>query len=174
MYRGITICSFISKLLDIILIMRYKDKLYTSDMQFVFKERHSNVMCSLVVNEVVHYYINNKSDVYSCCLDAAKAFDRVHHDKLFELLIEMKVPAIVLRALLDIYQRQTIRTVWNGKFSSWFSTSNDKTRRCKMSCLILYIHGCLIEKGLKQKVLGAGLITIYFGSVGYADDLKLL
>ncbi len=52
--------------------MRYIDKLYTNDMQFAFKEKHSTMMCSLVVKEVVHYYINNKSDVYSCCVDAMR------------------------------------------------------------------------------------------------------
>ncbi len=86
--------------------MRYKDKLQTSDMQFAFKDKHSTVMCSLVVKEVVCYYVTNKSDVYSCCVDATKAFDRVKHDKLFELLIERKIPALAIRALLDMYQRQ--------------------------------------------------------------------
>ncbi len=49
------------------MIIRNKDKLQTSDMQFAFKEKHSTAMCSLVVKEVIHYYIDNKSDVYSCC-----------------------------------------------------------------------------------------------------------
>ncbi len=85
-------------------------------MQFALKENHNTVVCSLVVKEVVHYYIN-KSNVCSCCVDATKTFERVRHDKLFERLIERKVPAIVLRALLNTYQRQTMETVWNGKFS---------------------------------------------------------
>jgi hypothetical protein len=110
-YRGITICTSISKPMDIILIIRYKEQLQTSDMQFAFKEKHSTVMCSLVVKEVIQYYLNNKSDVYSCCVDATKAFDRVQHDKLFDLLIARKAPAIALRALLDMYQRQSMSTM---------------------------------------------------------------
>ncbi len=47
-FRGITICSSIAKLMDIIMIIRYKDKLQTSDMQFAFKEKHSTAMCGLV------------------------------------------------------------------------------------------------------------------------------
>ncbi len=104
-YRGITICSSISKIIDIILIMRYKDKLQISDMQFAFKDKHSTVMCCLVVKEVVRYYVNNKFDVYSCCVDASKAFDKAKHDKLFELLIERKIPALAFRTLVDMYQR---------------------------------------------------------------------
>ena len=54
-------------------------------MQFVFKVKHSTVMCSLVGKEVVRYYVNNNSNVYTCCVDATKAFDRVRpHNKLFE------------------------------------------------------------------------------------------
>ncbi len=52
-YRGIIICSSISKLMDILLIIRYKDKLQTIEMQFAFKEKHSTVMFSLVVKEDV-------------------------------------------------------------------------------------------------------------------------
>ncbi len=68
-------------------------------------------MCSLVVKEVVRYFVNNKSDVYSCCVDSTKVFDRVKHDKLFDMLIERKIPAIVLKVLLYMYQRQKMRTV---------------------------------------------------------------
>ncbi len=80
-------------------------------------------MCSLIVKEVIHYYIDNKSDVYSCCVDATKAFDRVHHDRLFQLLIEHKVPAIALQALLDMYERQSMRTMWKEEFSELFTTT---------------------------------------------------
>ncbi len=73
------------------MIIRYKDKLQTSDMQFAFKEKHSTAMCSLVVKEVIHYYIENKSGAYSCCVDMSKAFDWVRHDRFVQLLIEHKV-----------------------------------------------------------------------------------
>ncbi len=81
------------------MITRYKDKLHTSVIQFALMEKQCTAMCSLVMKEVIHYYIDNKSDVYSCCVDATKAFDWVRHDRLFQFLIECKVPAIALEAL---------------------------------------------------------------------------
>ncbi len=71
----------------------------------------------------VFYYINNKSGVYSCCVDAPKAFDMVHHDKLFDILIDHKVPAVALKSLLHMYQRKCMRTVWKTRFSKQFGTS---------------------------------------------------
>ncbi len=172
-YKGITICSSIRKLLDIILIMRYKDKPYTSDMQFAFKERHSTVMCSLVVNEVVHYYINNKSDVYSC-VDVTKAFDSVHHGKLFELLTERKVPAIILRALLDRYQRQNMRTVWTGKFSRQFSSSNGIRQGGIISPVLFCVYMDALLKRHEAECFGCWIGNHYLGLIVYADDRNLL
>ncbi len=43
-------------------------------------------MCSLALKEVVTYYRNGCSKVYVCFMDASKAFDRIKHDKLFNIL----------------------------------------------------------------------------------------
>ena len=48
-------------------------------MQFGYK-KVTEIMCTLIYKEI--YYINNGSDVYSCFLDATKAFDRVNYGKL--------------------------------------------------------------------------------------------
>ena len=63
-------------------------------------------MCHNVVKETINYYLNRGSEVYSCMLDANKAFDRLRYDKLFELLIKQDFPPVVTRALLDMYTRQ--------------------------------------------------------------------
>ena len=49
-------------------------------------------MCTLIYKEIINQYINNGSDVYSCLLDASKAFDRVHCGKLFRILLSKKLP----------------------------------------------------------------------------------
>ncbi len=122
----------------------------------------------------MHYYVNNKSDVYSCCVDATKAFDMVKHDKMFELLIERKIPALALRALLDMYQRQKMRTVWSGVFSRLFGTSNGIRQSGIVSQVLFCVYMDTLLKRLETKGYGCWIGSHYFGSVGYADDLKLL
>ena len=93
-------------------------------MQYAFNKKHSTVMCNLVLKEVLSHYLNNQSQVCTCFIDATKAFDCLSHDKLFELLLKRKLPEIALRALLDLYQRQMLRTVWKGHYSRLFSATN--------------------------------------------------
>ena len=86
-YRGIALCSALCKVIDVIVIERYREKLLTSELQFAFKALHSTSMCTTVVKEVCNYYRARGTTVYSCMLDASKAFDRVHYGKLFNLLV---------------------------------------------------------------------------------------
>ena len=61
------------------------DYLKTDDMQFGFKNNHSTVLCTAVYIETINHYMNEGSDVYSCLIDASKAFDRVHWGGTFFL-----------------------------------------------------------------------------------------
>ena len=81
-------------------------------------------MCSLSVKEVAQYYVNMKSDVYACFLDATKAFDRVRFDCLFLALLKRRVKYPDLRLLLDLYNRQQVRTSWGASSSEYFSSAN--------------------------------------------------
>ena len=124
-YRGIALISALSKLNDIILKERYGKKyLYTSNFQFAYKEHHSTIMCYNVVKETANYYLRNNSNVYCCMLDASKAFDYVHYDKLFTILRQRGLPFIIICFLLNDYVIQLVRTKFATCYSSSFSVSN--------------------------------------------------
>ena len=55
----------------------------------------------MVYLENMQYYRQHGSQVYSCLLDASKAFDRIHYGKLLNILISRKLPAFIIRVLFD-------------------------------------------------------------------------
>ena len=75
------------KLFDYIFIELNADSLKTDDMQFGFKRNHSTVLCSAIYIETINHSVNEGSNVYSCLIDASKAFDRVHWGRLFKILM---------------------------------------------------------------------------------------
>ena len=58
--------------------------LNSSNMQFGYKKGHSTTIYTLIYKEIINKYINDGSDVYSCLLDASKAFDRVFMENYSE------------------------------------------------------------------------------------------
>ena len=102
-HRGIALRSIFGKILDLISINRYSDKLFTSELQFGFRIKRSTNQCSLVLKEAIVYYVNNSSTVYCTMMDATKAFDRVEYCKVFRLLASHDLPSASLRLLVNMY-----------------------------------------------------------------------
>ena len=50
-FRGITLGSILCKILEIIILSKYKDQLGTSNLQFGFKKQSSTANCTFMVQE---------------------------------------------------------------------------------------------------------------------------
>ena len=173
-YRGISMCSSLFKLFELLLIQKQSDKLGTSDMQFAYKSGHSTTMSTLIFKEVINYYFQRQSEVYCCFIDASKAFDRIRHDLLFEILLERKVNPFFIRILMDSYSRQTIQTSWLGTKSRSFKCVNGVRQGGILSPLLYSIYNDVLLNRLKENSNGCWIGHTYFGALSYADDLCIL
>ena len=173
-YRGIALSSCLSKIHDIIILNKYSAQLCTSEMQFAFKGHHSTSMCTLVLKEVASYFQRNKGDTFTAIIDASKAFDRIQHDKLFEVLVKRKLPAIIIRILLDSYKRQQLRAKWNNSFSNSFTTLNGIKQGSITSPVLFTVYMDVLLTRLEQSGYGCKIGGYYYGALSYADDLTLM
>ena len=89
--------------------------------KIVYKHVISNLALSQIIRlyyvlqiymETINHYVNEGSNVYSCILDASKAFDRVHWGGLFKILIEREVSLLFIRLIMDRYLRQLSWVAW--------------------------------------------------------------
>ena len=100
--------------------------LMTSELQFGFKEHSSTIMCSTLLVETVEYYVSNNSYFYVLLIDASKAFDRMCHSKLFDVLETYNVCTLVRRLLYNtkFYSRSEMHVQWNSAHSTSFPLHN--------------------------------------------------
>ena len=82
-YRPIALATATSKRFEICLLEILQMYLITHDHQFGFKTKHSADMCIFTVKSIIKCYTGHNTPVYTCFLDASKAFDRVNHWTLF-------------------------------------------------------------------------------------------
>ena len=87
-YRPIALVTAASKIFEICILEVLEMYLITHDHQFGFKSKHSTDMCIFTVKSIVKYYTRQHSPVYTCFMDASKAFDRINHWTLFRKLID--------------------------------------------------------------------------------------
>ena len=130
-YRQIAFVTAISKIFELCIINILNELLDTSDNQFGFKKQHSTDMCIFASKTVIKYYNNFNSPVYSCFLDASKAFDKINHWTLYKKLIKRSVPPVIIRILLFWYQTQSVCIKWGQCTSLYFNVSNG-LRQCSI------------------------------------------
>ena len=89
-YRGITLSPVISKLFELVLMSLFEVQLSSDSLQFGFKQRSSCSHALFTVRTVVEHYVRDGSTVSICALDLSKAFDKVDHFGLLQLLMDRR------------------------------------------------------------------------------------
>ena len=90
----------------------------------------------------------------------SKAFDRVHYEKLFNILLSKKLPICIIRMLLDCYVRQESRASWSSYYTVYFTMSNGVKQGGVLSAILftLYLDKLLIR--LKNSNIGCSIMVV--------------
>ena len=173
-YRPIALASIISKVVEIIMLNRMESYLITQHNQFGFKKKHGTDQCIFALKELVNMYKAKGSGVYTCFLDASKAFDRVCHNKLFKKLMERGIPGYLLRILVFWYANQTMCVRWGSKISSKFKVTNGVRQGSILSPHLFKIYVDDLSVILNSQKIGCSIRNLIINHLMYADDLVLI
>ena len=113
------------------------------------------------------------SNVYCCFLDASRAYDRISHKTLFNMLLSRKVPLIFIRLLAFWYKFQTLCIKWGQSISLFFSVTNGVRQGSVLSPYLFCVYVDKISKRLNSVKIGCKLKDMLINHLFYADDLCL-
>ena len=75
-------------------------------MQYGFRTKVGTIESITALKTILVNRINSKQDTYICFIDFKKAFDRVEHDILIDILNKKAIPANEIRIINKIYENQ--------------------------------------------------------------------
>ena len=173
-YRGISIGTLLCKIFEYVILELTPNLRNDNNNQFGFKDKHSTILCSYMLNQTVQYYNNSESSVYSLFLDASKAFDRIRYKKLYECLLSRKICPLVVRYLINMYILNNACVKFGNQLSEPFPISNGVKQGSILGPILFSIY---LDPLIKQ-ILDSG-IGCYVGSMAanilaYADDIVIL
>ena len=95
--------------------------------------------------------------------------------KLFSLLIDINIPGVFHRIIMDLYTRQNLRASWNGVLSTNFSVFNGVRQGGVLSPILFNVYVDELLVRLKQHDFGCHIGNRFVGGLCYvADDLTML
>ena len=173
-YRAIAGSSQLLKLLDNVILLFWRHLLTSDSLQFGYKCGTSTTQCSWLVTEVADYYLQRGSPVICVTLDSSKAFDMCRFDKLFQKLVDRSVPAVVIRALVHIYEEQTGCVKLVDRRSDPFGITNGTRQGSVLSPTLFSVYLDDLLDRLRKLGVGCHVGGLWYGASCFADDLILL
>ena len=173
-YRAIAGSSILLKLFDKVILLLWGHLLSSDSLQFGYKVGTSTTQCSWLVTEVVGQFLRNGSNPILTLLDCSRAFDTCKFDILFTKLLNRKVPPIVIRTLIFVYEEQYAWVKWGGAKSTIFSIVNGTRQGSILSPALFAVYVDDLIQELRDLDLGCHVAGIFYGVVGFCDDILLL
>lgn len=173
-YRPIALAGIVSKVIEIIILNRICEFLETASNQFGFKRKHGTDQCIYLLKECINSYKTLNSSVFTCFLDASKAFDRVNHGVLFAKLIRRGVPVYIVRLLMYWYAHQRVCVRWGSTYSEFFTVGNGVRQGGILSPLLFNVYMDDLSISLNDYRIGCANSGMIINHLMYADDLVVL
>ena len=107
-------------------------------------------------------------------LDAKKAFDRVNHVKLFNILLNKGLPGKFIKVLIDWYSKSLASVKWNNVLSNSVLIKSEIRQGGILSPVLFNIYLDQVFYALKKSDLGCHIGSIYVGYIAYADDIIVI
>jgi len=94
-------------------------------------------------------------------LDLSKAFDRVDHFALLQLLIDRHLPKNIIGVLHGWYLRCFVCVCWRGSYSYWFHILAGVRQGGILSPLLFAVYIDVLIMRLRQRGLGCKLFDTF-------------
>ena len=124
---------------DRVILNLWGDKLTSGSLQMGYKRGSSTAQCSYVALETVSYFLREGSNPIMVALDMTQAFDKCRFDVLFSKL-ETRLPAVIVRTLIFVYERQYAWVRWGSTKSSIFTITNSTRQGSVLSPALFSVY----------------------------------
>ena len=161
-------------LFDSVILECYADCLLTDDLQFGFKRGMGCTNAIFSLRTTIDHFTSRGGSIYAAALDIRKAFDTVHHFKLFKNLITSGMPKCLVAILMSWYSTLEIIVRWNMSFSKSLHVGSGVRQGGVLSPSLfnIFINSMIVN--LRKLNQGCHINNTFLGCCMYADDLIVL
>ena len=173
-YRPVMQSSNLLKIAETVMLNVLSDKIFLNCRQFGYSRGVSTSEATLVLKETVYKYISKNQNVYALFIDLSKAFDRVNHFKLANILLKKNIPPDLVWILLKFLRNQTAVVKWGNTYGDSVYLELGCRQGGILSAFLFKVYIDSILESLSKVDCGVKYSFCKINVLAYADDLVLL
>ena len=174
-HRTISLMSHLIKILLRVIMNRIRNKIHfeIAEEQYGFMPDRGTRNAVFVLKNIAQRTIEMKKDLYLAFLDYRKAFDRVKHIELLEMLNNIDIDDKDLRLIQNLYFEQTAAIKVNDLISDWAPIRKGVRQGCVLSPDLFSLYSEIILRCLEDEA-GITIGGTNVNNLRYADDTVLI
>uniref|UniRef100_A0A8D8WNS4 Craniofacial development protein 2 n=2 Tax=Cacopsylla melanoneura TaxID=428564 RepID=A0A8D8WNS4_9HEMI len=176
-HRTISLMSHVLKVLLKVIHKRINKKLEEniSETQFGFRNGFGTREALFAYNVLAQRCLDVNKNVYVCFIDYNKAFDKVRHNRLINILKEENIDTRDIQIIKNLYFNQTAEISVNSEISKELKIKRGVRQGCVLSPLLFNVYSeRIMAEALEEEVGGIVINGTHINNLRYADDTVLL
>jgi retron-type reverse transcriptase len=144
------------------------------DSQMGFRKGKGTRDAIFQLRMISERYLQMGKKVYLCFVDYQKAFDRVNHDKLLEVMEIAGIPELERRLIINLYWHQQAAVRWDNEVSRYVNINRGVRQGCIISPLLFNLYSEYMIKEALDNETGIRFNGNNISNLRYADDAVLM
>ena len=174
-YRGFTLTSTISKVLEFLVLERLESVFASAGIPHVNQYSYRRaVSCADAIFATQEIYQRREPGVHVCLYDLQKAFDSLEYPVLLEKLYNVGVNGKMWRLLKSWYTGGSCQVKLDGMLSQSFHVKKGVKQGSVLSPALFLLVMDPLLKQLQTSGLGLSVNRYYAGGFLHADDIRTL
>ena len=167
--------SHLTKILLRVLMCRMRNKIRPeiSEVQFGFVADKGTRNAIFTLNMLLERSIEVQKDIYLCFIDYSKAFDKVRHEDLFNILSGLNIDAKDMRILTNLYWEQSAAIRIEDEISDYRPIKRGVRQGCVLSPDLFNLYSEMILRNIEE-LQGVKVGGRELNNLRYADDTVLI
>uniref|UniRef100_A0A1W7RAL1 Endonuclease-reverse transcriptase n=1 Tax=Hadrurus spadix TaxID=141984 RepID=A0A1W7RAL1_9SCOR len=175
-FRTISLISHTSKILLHIILQRISNQIQenVSEDQLGFRPQRGTREAIFQMHTIIEHTYRDDRSLYLCFIDFEKAFDRIDHNLLNNILDAIGINSYDLHLIRTLYKEQEAAFRVDGELTDWFKVQRGVRQGCLLSPSLFNIYS---EKLINEALEGIEGISIggkNRNNIRYADDTVIL
>lgn len=143
--------------------------------QFGFKSGTGTREALFCVQTLVQNCMDVRKDVFLCFVDYEKAFDKVKHEKLMEVLQKLDIDGKDIQCIQNLYWNQKAHVRNNDGYTNDIDIRSGVRQGCILSPLLFNLYTeALFNEALEDVEKGIKVNGEFINNIRYADDTTLI
>ena len=175
-FRTISLITHASKILLQVIKKRITPIIerQLTDNQMGFRKGKGTRDGIFQLRQLTERMIEKNKNLYAAFIDYSKAFDKVKHQKLIEILKKAGIPEVEIRLIVNLYWGQTAVVRIDNETSENFPISKGVRQGCILSPILFNLYTNYMIEEAFEDLNGIRINGENITNIRYADDTVLL